>query len=61
MNERHSRLLRRFIPKDNTISDYSIDGIVFTEDWYNTLPRKILGYRTLEELFEQELDIIYGI
>jgi transposase, IS30 family len=26
----------------------------------NTLPRKILGYKTPEELFEEQLDIIYA-
>ena len=28
-------------------------------DWANTLPRKILGYRMPDELFEEELDRIY--
>lgn len=29
------------------------------EDWYNLLPRKILGYRTSDEVFNDELDMIY--
>lgn len=60
-NERHNGLLRRFIPKGERISDYSIDDIAFIEDWMNTLPRKILKYKTPEELFNFYLDQIYAI
>lgn len=59
-NERHNGLLRRFIPKGNSINEYTIDDIAFVEDWCNTLPRKILNYRTPEECFEQQLDSIYA-
>ena len=27
--------------------------------WCNSLPRKILNYRTPDEVFEDELDLIY--
>ena len=59
-NERHNGLLRRFIPKGIAINGYSIDEIAFIEDWCNTLPRKLLNYRTPDELFEDELDAIYA-
>jgi len=59
-NECHNRMLRRFIPKGRSISDYSIDDILFFADRINELPRKILGYHTPEELFEKELDRIYA-
>ena len=59
-NERHNGLIRRFIPKGKRISDYSVDNIGFIEEWMNTLPRKILDYRTPEELFEKYLDEIYA-
>lgn len=58
-NECHNRMLRRFIPKGKSISEYSIEDIAFFADRINGLPRKILGYKTPEELFEQELDRIY--
>ena len=58
-NERHNGLIRRFIPKGKRISDYSQDDIAFIEEWMNTLPRKILNYKTPEELFEIHLDEIY--
>ena len=59
-NERHNRLVRRFIAKGERISDYSIDAIARIEDWCNNLPRKILGYKTPDELFEDKLDEIYS-
>lgn len=58
-NERHNGLIRRFIPKGNRMSDYELDDIAFIEEWMNTLPRKILGYKTTEQLFEDHLDAIY--
>lgn len=58
-NERHNRLLRRFIPKGRRISDYDSDSIMIMADIINGLPRKILNYATPEELFDRELDKIY--
>lgn len=60
-NERHNGLIRRFIPKGKRISDYTSDDIAFIEEWMNTLPRRILNYKTPEELFEAHLDKIYAI
>lgn len=60
-NERHNGLLRRFIPKGKKISDYSIEAILRVEEWINGLPRKIFAYRTPEELFDDELDLIYAL
>ena len=60
-NERHNGLICRFIPKGKRISDYTSADISFVEDWMNTLPRRILNYKTPEELFEIHLDEIYAI
>lgn len=60
-NERHNGLIRRFIPKGKRISDYSSNDISFIEEWMNTLPRRILNYKTPEELFETHLDQIYTV
>jgi IS30 family transposase len=59
-NERHNGLIRRFIPKGKRMSNYSDQDIAFIEDWMNTLPRRILHYKTPEELFEAQLDLIYA-
>lgn len=58
-NERHNGIIRRFIPKGKRISDFNFNEISNIEIWCNSLPRKILNYRTPDELFEDELDIIY--
>ena len=60
-NERHNGIIRRFIPKGKRISDYGLDEISNIELWCNSLPRKILGYRTPDEIFETELDNIYRL
>ena len=57
--ERHNGLIRRFIPKGKRIDSYSTEQIGQIEIWCNSLPRKILGYQTPDELFEEELDRIY--
>ena len=59
--ERHNRIFRRFIPKGKSMADLTIDEITYIENWINGLPRKILGYRSHEELFEDELDKIYAL
>ncbi|MDD2302941.1 MAG: IS30 family transposase, partial [Eubacteriales bacterium] len=38
-----------------------LDAILRLEEWINGLPRRILGYKTPEELFEAELDAIYAL
>ena len=58
-NERHNGIIRRFIPKGKRIDDFNIDEISNIEVWCNSLPRRILGYRTPDEAFEDELDRIY--
>ena len=59
-NECHNKMLRRFIPKGKPINDYPAEEILFFADIINCLPRKILGYQTPEQLFEQQLDKIYS-
>lgn len=58
--ERHNGLIRRFIPKKQRIDGYSIEQILWVENWCNTLPRKLLNYRTPDEVFKDELDNIYS-
>lgn len=59
--ERHNGLIRRFIPKGKRIDSVSDDLINEVEVWCNSLPRRILGYKTPDELFDDELDRIYTI
>ena len=57
--ERHDGLIRRFIPKGKRIDDFSGQQISAIEIWCNCLPRRLLGYRTPDEIFEEEIDRIY--
>lgn len=54
-NERHNGLIRRFIPKGKQINQYSIEAIAKVQEWCNTLPRKILNYKTPDEAFEANI------
>ena len=57
-NERHNGMIRRFIPKTKTIRNVSNALIRKTQDWCNLLPRKILGYKTPQECFLEELSAL---
>ena len=60
-NERHNRILRRYIPKGVSIENYSAEQVLMFADEMNALPRKALGYNTPEELFEAFLDQVYSV
>ena len=60
-NERHNRIFRRYVPKYVSIENYSYEQIIQFTDEMNGLPRKVLGYRTPEELFDEFLDQVYSI
>ena len=49
-NENQNRMIRRFIPKGTNISKISNKEIKRIENWMNNYPRKILGYKTANEL-----------
>lgn len=60
-NERHNRLFRRYVPKGVSIDKYSAEQILSFADEMNALPRKILGYCTPEERFDEFLDQVYSV
>lgn len=60
-NERHNRILRRYLPKGCDIDHYSEVEIFGFMDCINNTPRKSLNYSTPEELFEAALDEIYAL
>ena len=49
-NENHNRIIRRFIPKGKSIAAVSENKVKEIENWMNNYPRKILGYKTPNEL-----------
>lgn len=50
-NEVANKLIRRFIPKGADIGKYSHKEIKRIEHWMNNYPRKMLGYRTANEVY----------
>lgn len=60
-NENFNGLVRRFIPKGKNILDISQDNIDRINNYINTMPRKILGYKTAKELFDLKAQEIMGL
>lgn len=61
MNENCNGLLRRFIPKGSkiaNISEYELEVILYK---INNKPRKILGFRKADDLFNEEISNIIKI
>jgi len=56
-NENTNRIIRRFIPKGSDIIKYTRKAIQQIENWINRYPRKILKFKTAEELFIQEIAV----
>lgn len=54
-NEVNNRLIRRFIPKGVNFDDKTVKEIKAIEKWMNNYPRRKLGFRTSEQLFQKEL------
>jgi IS30 family transposase len=49
-NENGNRILRRFVPKGTDFSTLTEEELQRIEDWVNNYPRKILGYKTANEM-----------
>jgi len=61
MNENCNGLLRRFIPKGSkiaNISEYELEVILYK---INNKPRKILGFRKADDLFNEEISNIIKV
>ncbi len=58
-NENANSIIRRFIPKGIDISKYNDKQIMVIQSWMNNYPRRILGYNTSAELFNEQLQKIF--
>ena len=54
-NERNNRIIRRYFPKGRSMSSVTQKDCDRAAAAINAMPRKILGYRTAAQLFEQEI------
>ena len=51
-NENGNKMLRRFIPKGSNIGEVTEEYLQRIENWVNNYPRKILGYRSANEMVD---------
>lgn len=54
-NENQNKLIRRHIPKGTDFDSMTQGDIDKIEEWINNYPRKILGYRTAEQAYNDEM------
>ena len=54
-NEVTNKMIRRKIPKGTNFDDRTEEEVESIEDWINGYPRKIHGYHSAGELFEEEV------
>jgi len=59
-NENWNGLVRRFLPKGSSFEELSEEDINKILNYINTMPRKLLGYRTAMDLWEEEINAIYS-
>lgn len=57
-NENQNKLIRRHIPKGTNFDNKTQGDIEAIAEWMNNYPRRILEYRTAEQLFNEELEKI---
>ena len=50
-NENGNRMLRRFLPKGTDFTRLTDKELLRIEHWVNNYPRKILGYKTADEVY----------
>lgn len=51
-NENLNKLIRRFIPKGTDIGNVSKKTVKYIQDWMNNYPRRLLGYKSPNQLLE---------
>lgn len=60
-NENANKLIRRHIPKGYDIDKYDDTYVQYIQDWMNSYPRKIHGWRTANDLFDEEINKLYAM
>ena len=54
-NENINGMIRRWFPKGTDFGKVSAKDVQAVEDWLNAYPREILGFRTADEVFAEEV------
>ena len=53
-NEINNRLIRRHYKKGKYIKNQPEEKVKYVEDWMNNMPRRLFGYRTANEFYNEE-------
>ena len=59
-NENTNGLLRQYFPKGTDLSLHGVDDLAAVAATLNARPRKVLGWRTPNEVFEQLLHVVHA-
>ncbi|SDM03369.1 hypothetical protein SAMN04488692_11468, partial [Halarsenatibacter silvermanii] len=54
-NENLNKMIRRFIPKGESLKKYSQKAVKKIQRWMNNYPRKMFGFTSSKEIYEKEL------
>lgn len=54
-NENANKLIRRWHPKGSSFEDLTEEQVQALEDWTNRYPRRLHGWRTAEDMFQEHL------
>jgi transposase, IS30 family len=60
-NENQNKIIRRFVPKGRSIATVTDEEIKEIEEWMNNYPRKILGYKTANEMVLEVTKNRFGV
>jgi len=52
LNENHNGLIRQYLPKGMALDKVTAEEVRFIQDRLNDRPRKLLGYKTPNEVYE---------
>ena len=56
--EKTNAMIHRYIPKNRPLFSVSYEELALVQDKLNSVPRKILGYRTPAEVFAEYLSVV---
>lgn len=56
-NENNNKLIRRWIPKGNTMENVTNEFVEFIENWMNNYPRRMFNYLSANDLYKMHCTI----
>ena len=54
-NENMNRIIRRFFPKGTNFDEVQLCEVRVAEEWMNNYPRKILGWKSANQVMQEYL------